>query len=763
MPLDRSLGVGIVIGGTLGSSTTRAFQSTADRSARLGNALQRTERSATRLGQTQRRLRTEQDRTGDSSGKLARDLDRVGRKMEDLSRRAGAARRELRLLGEVEVARQGRDRALRIGAGGLGVGYGVSRLIGQEFERERTELAIGNLVGDPADQAAAAAHSRGDVRAGRVLHSEAALLEVQYQLLGADLPPEVARIGSTLASQVATVTRGIPAEVASVMGGAFTLFGDQFEGDVDEQLGSVANILTRTQQKFKFSGFSELGDGIKESAAQAVAAKLPFAQAAVALGLLANAELAGSTGGTALSAVVRTLPRAAAEFGFQMVRTADDSLLLGETLEGLQARLDEFDDIDERNLAIQKAFGEEGAKGLIPLLGKLDQLKEAVADVGSFDALDEQHQKALDAASGKAVILGNNLAALGNVLSSVLLPAVTPVVVGVTAAASWFGALVEESPVLGAVLRVVAGAAGVLTVAIVVLRTAQWGWSRAQLGALGLGRTLRTTTARVRGFSLAAAGAGVAQLGSTVAGWGRSVLGLMRSVKLATVVQWAWNAALTANPIGLVVAAVVAGAALIGGAVYLIWKHWEPVKGFFKGLLGSVLSVFKPAVAAWAAVFTDFSWAGVGQAIIETIVLGLTGGVQVLYKGVTFVLGKVRGLLPFSDAREGPLSGLTASGGAILQTMGEGVRRAGHRPLGAALGRQLAAVSTVAALSVPGGAAAAPAVAGAAGGVYNDYRSYRITIVQQAGEDASALADRLMAEIRSRDQVRRRSALRDEI
>ena len=143
--------------------------------------------------------------------------------------------------------------------------------------------------------------------------------------------------------------------------------------------------------------------------------------------------------------------------------------------------------------------------------------------------------------------------------------------------------------------------------------------------------------------------------------------------------------------------------------------------------------------------------------------LGLTGGVQILYKGVAFVLGKVRGLLPFSDAREGPLSGLTASGGAILQTMGAGVRRAGPSPLVAPLGRQLAAVaaSTALALSVP--AAAAPALSGAAGGAYNDHRSYRITIVQQAGEDAAALADRLMAEIRRRDQVSRRAALRDEI
>lgn len=762
MALDRSLGVGIVIGASLGSGAVRAFQSTAERSTRLGDALRRTERSAVRLGATQRRLRTEQERTGDSSGKLARDLDRVGRKMDQLTRSGAAARRELRLLGQVEVARQRRDSALRGGAAALGIGYGVSRLIGQEFERERVELAIGHLA-DRDVAAGAAAHSRGDVRAGRVLHSEAELLEVQYQLLGADLPAEVARLGSTMASKVATVTRGVPADVSSVMGDAFTMFGDQFGGGVEEKLGAVSDILTRTQQKFKFSTFGDLGDGLKESAAQAVAAQLPFEQTTVALGVLSLAGHAGSRGGTALQAVLRNLPRAAKQFGFETVRTADGALQLGATLQGLKARLDDIDDIDEKNIAIQQAFGEEGSKGLIPMLGRLDQLEAYLADVSSYDMLDEQHQQQLDAASGRAVILGNNLAALGNVMSSVLLPAVTPVVVGTTAVASWFGELVESSPLLGATLRVVAGAAGILTGAIVVLSLTRWGWSRAKLGALDMGRTIRDTTARVTGLNWAAAGTRAMQLGSTLAGWGRGLLGFLSPVKLAAAATWVWNAALAANPIVWVVGAVVAGAALIGGAAYLIYKHWEPIKSFFAGLLGAVLSVFKPAVKAWAAVFTDFSWANIGKAIIETLTLGLTGNFQILYKGVGFVMGKVRGLLPFSDAREGPLAGLTASGGAILRTMGEGVRRAGPRPLVEPLGRQFAAASTALALSVPAAAAAAPGGPGAGAGVYNDYRSYRITIVQQAGEDASALADRLMAEIRRRDEVRRRALLRDEI
>ena len=41
------------------------------------------------------------------------------------------------------------------------------------------------------------------------------------------------------------------------------------------------------------------------------------------------------------------------------------------------------------------------------------------------------------------------------------------------------------------------------------------------------------------------------------------------------------------------------------------------------------------------------------------------------------VLGKVRNLLPFSDAKEGPLSKLTESGKSLVYAVGEGIRKAG--------------------------------------------------------------------------------------
>ena len=73
----------------------------------------------------------------------------------------------------------------------------------------------------------------------------------------------------------------------------------------------------------------------------------------------------------------------------------------------------------------------------------------------------------------------------------------------------------------------------------------------------------------------------------------------------------------------------------------------------------------------------------IGFAFIDAITGGILSGAVALYEGVKSVFGKIAGLLPESDAREGPLSNLTAQGRALVDTLSEGIRQA--RPIEVAL------------------------------------------------------------------------------
>lgn len=59
--------------------------------------------------------------------------------------------------------------------------------------------------------------------------------------------------------------------------------------------------------------------------------------------------------------------------------------------------------------------------------------------------------------------------------------------------------------------------------------------------------------------------------------------------------------------------------------------------------------------------------------LIDTLKEGILSAASGLVDSVKGVFQKVRNLLPFSDAREGPLSTLTLSGSRLMTTLSEGV------------------------------------------------------------------------------------------
>lgn len=199
--------------------------------------------------------------------------------------------------------------------------------------------------------------------------------------------------------------------------------------------------------------------------------------------------------------------------------------------------------------------------------------------------------------------------------------------------------------------------------------------------------------------------------------------------------QWLVNAALAANPVVLITMAIIGLIAAIVYCIAnwdAICAKWDEVWSYVGGVIGQVWdsitgkissawqgcvnwvgsigqslmggmsslwdSITQGATESWNAITSSVSaagsgimggvesiWTGVtsffsglslsesGAKLLDTFKEGIMSKVDAVKQCVSDALAKVRNLLPFSDAKEGPLSTLTLSGSRLMSTIGEGV------------------------------------------------------------------------------------------
>lgn len=159
----------------------------------------------------------------------------------------------------------------------------------------------------------------------------------------------------------------------------------------------------------------------------------------------------------------------------------------------------------------------------------------------------------------------------------------------------------------------------------------------------------------------------------------------------------AWTAALLTNPVTWIVLAIVAAVALLiyywddlKAAGIAAWNYlseaagnaWNSFNEIIDGLIGSVVQFGETLWNTFAETFPGIAgFIDSMQSTFETSGAALwdafcNGIRSVLSKPAELVqegLQMIRNMLPFSDAKEGPLSQLTKSGRAVLATIAEGV------------------------------------------------------------------------------------------
>lgn len=88
---------------------------------------------------------------------------------------------------------------------------------------------------------------------------------------------------------------------------------------------------------------------------------------------------------------------------------------------------------------------------------------------------------------------------------------------------------------------------------------------------------------------------------------------------------------------------------------------------------GSVRTATKTASDAGSSFLSGLNWSSFGRSVISTFASGITMASSLVSTAVNSVMSLARKMLPSSDAKKGPLSDLTYSGGAFVSTFADGM------------------------------------------------------------------------------------------
>lgn len=188
-------------------------------------------------------------------------------------------------------------------------------------------------------------------------------------------------------------------------------------------------------------------------------------------------------------------------------------------------------------------FGKESLGAIAPLLSNLDGVQDnlnKVADSSKYAGSMEGEFSARSETTANSLQLAkNNMEAFKIAIGNGLIPAMTPMISLLTQGVKWVSGIAQEFP----------GAASVLGTAAVSIAIF--------CGAVGALSTLAGTVQTVAAFVQWAKEAGLA-------------------TRIWTGIQWAWNAAMTANPVGV----VIMGIAALIAIGYVLYQNWDTISSF---------------------------------------------------------------------------------------------------------------------------------------------------------------------------------------
>ena len=419
---------------------------------------------------------------------------------------------------------------------------------------------------------------------------------------------------------------------------ASTLRGFNLKAD---QMNRVADVLAQGSSSTNTS-IATLGESMKYAAPIADSLSISLEDATALIGVMGDAGIKGSQAGTALRGALARLakmPKQAAEslnaLGVATRDSEGNMRTLPDLMMALSDRMEGMGEADQME-HLTKIFGTEAASGMLAVM------KAATGEEQKLQKLMEALYNATGRSEEMAKIMGDTfLGAMKRASSAteslmidigdVLLPTVREGVEVFAAFTSKLSSLAQEHPM---VTKVLVGGIAALGAYKVAVTAGKFAWIATKLPfqhARVLIDTIRASTllsgkvsmwAAVKTKALAVAtkihagaqkalnivmsvGRGLIDAGKLALYYGKQLL-VAGVTKAWTAAQWLLNAALNANPIGLVIAAV---AALAAGA-YALWKNWDAVCA---GMVAAWEWLKDTLAAGWDWIKSLFTWEGAGD------------------------------------------------------------------------------------------------------------------------------------------------------
>ena len=193
--------------------------------------------------------------------------------------------------------------------------------------------------------------------------------------------------------------------------------------------GHFADVLAAAASNAN-TNVSLLGESFKYAAPVAGALGYSAEDTAIALGLMANANIKGSQGGTALrsslSRLIKPTDDAAAlmeQYGLSMTNADGSMKSLGEVMEMLRTKMGGLSEAEQAQAAVT-LFGQEAMSGMLAVINASDSDYEKLTSAiyGADGAAQQMADTMLDNLSGQLTLLKSALEGLAIQFGEILMP-----------------------------------------------------------------------------------------------------------------------------------------------------------------------------------------------------------------------------------------------------------------------------------------------------------------------------------------------------